>query len=199
MTGRGNGPLRPDRGPRGAGRRERPSTAGRPDPARSVAGRRARGGHLGSREVVDGYVRRFIMDVVDQLRAVADGTKARAQGSAEVERLCEAAGRVFTGQDPAYAPAGPFHTQGHVMYAIRTRMAGTFMGQPMVSAQQVVRDAFAVLAMEVYGFVGANVDGTASDEVTQARVDALVEDWTTMLMAPPAPGAAAVVGGRDDG
>lgn len=166
--------------------------------ARPAAARRARGGHLGSREVVDGYVRGFIMGVIDEVRAVADGTEARARGSAEVERLCEAAGRVFTGRDPAYAPAGPFHTQGHVMYAIRTRMAGTFMGQPMVSPQQVVRDAFAVLAAEVFKFVGANVDGTASDDETQARVDARVEGWTAMLMAPPAPGAAAA-GGRDDG
>lgn len=154
-------------------------------PMRFAVGRQIRGGYLGFCEVVDGYVRRFIMGVIDEVRATADGTKTRAQASAEVERLCEAAGRVFTGQDSDYTPIGPFHTEGHIMYAVRTRMAATFMGHPMVSPEQVVRDAFAVLAVEVYGFVSANVEGTWSDEDTQGRVNMLVEGWTTMLLGLP--------------
>lgn len=107
---------------------------------------------LGSHELVDRLVRGFVSDIMARFDQVASARMTPNDAAAEDSKACVTMGAVFSGEDKRFE-AQPNWTGTPVADFIRGRMHSAV--QPGTDSE-VIAQAFAVLAHEVYDAIREN-------------------------------------------
>lgn len=139
--------------------------------------------YLGDIEAVDGLFRAFAKDICDRYGKVAATEMlpeaAKQADMAEAVRLA----RIFLGKDPGYTPVGPWN--GAPLAAVcRARFKDVVAAELMASDKDAVEAATALFVHGLYDVLrGISLDESFDDMAL--ATDALVEDWTHLMLGLP--------------
>jgi hypothetical protein len=128
--------------------------------------------YLGSVALVDGFLRKLALDVLERIVSLPDAEAARLN-----EADCQHLTAIFLGRDTDYSPLPLWNAAGHI-----DRFVSQEMDWHDKTAEQVMRNLFAEFVQDWYRLVAYAATSGVPDDLWKCAAEAHLEYFRNLLL-----------------